>query len=122
MSKELFYQLALSMIPYVGPVQAKILLQHCEPEEIFHAKRSWLEKLEGIGPVRAGSIKNFKNFHAVEEELQFLEKNEIHPLFLTDPFYPKRLLNCYDSPILLYYKGTADLNSEKIIAIVGTRN
>ena len=36
--------------------------------------------------------------------------------------YPKRLLNCYDSPTLLYYKGEADLNSEKIIAVIGTRN
>jgi DNA processing protein len=30
-------------------------------------------------------------------------------------------LNCYDSPTLLFYKGTADLNPAKIISIVGTR-
>jgi len=30
-------------------------------------------------------------------------------------------LNCYDSPTLLFYKGTADLNASKIISIVGTR-
>ncbi|MES1221692.1 MAG: DNA-processing protein DprA, partial [Bacteroidota bacterium] len=35
---------------------------------------------------------------------------------------PKRLLNCYDSPTLLYYKGTADLNASKIVAIIGTRS
>jgi len=36
--------------------------------------------------------------------------------------YPERLRNCYDAPALLYYKGNADLNSAKIISIVGTRN
>jgi DNA processing protein len=41
---------------------------------------------------------------------------------LTDKEYPQRLLNCYDSSSLLYYKGNADLNASKIIAIVGTRN
>jgi len=30
-------------------------------------------------------------------------------------------LNCYDSPTLLFYKGSADLNATKIISIVGTR-
>ena len=32
------------------------------------------------------------------------------------------MLNCYDSPTLLYYKGEADLNGDKIVAIIGTRN
>ena len=31
-------------------------------------------------------------------------------------------MNCYDSPTLLYYKGNADLNTSKIVAVVGTRN
>src|SRR4029077_11668573 len=51
----------------------------------------------------------------------FVEKYKIKPLFFTDENYPKRLLNCYDSPALLYYKGNSDLNSYKTIAIIGTR-
>jgi DNA processing protein len=109
------------MVPNIGPVQAKILLQHCEPEEIFHAKKSFLEKLDGIGPVRADSIKKFDGFNRAEDEIKFIEKYKIKPLFLTDEAYPKRLLNCYDSPTMLFYKGTADLNASKIIAIIGTR-
>jgi len=122
MNPELLYQLALTLIPNIGPVQAKILLQHCNPEEIFHAKKSFLEKIEGIGPVRAASISLFKDFTKAEEEINFLEKYKIKPIFLTDADYPKRLLNCYDSPTLLYYKGEADLNASKIIAIIGTRS
>lgn len=106
----------------MGAVQAKILLQHCNAEEIFHAKKSFLEKVEGIGPIRAASIRSFKDFERAEKEIRFIEKYKIKPLFLTDPAYPRRLLNCYDSPTLLYYKGDADLNAEKIIAVIGTRS
>lgn len=50
-----------------------------------------------------------------------MEKNNIKPLFYLDKEYPKRLLHCEDSPVLLYCKGNANLNAEKIISIVGTR-
>ncbi len=122
MNSELLYQLALTLVPNIGPVQAKILLQHCEAEEIFHAKKTFLEKIEGIGPIRAASITSFRDFSEAEEEIKFIEKYKIKTLFLTDKDYPQRLLNCYDSPTLLYYKGTADLNASKIIAIIGTRS
>jgi DNA processing protein len=122
MNPELLYQLALTQIPNIGPVQAKLLLQHCDVEEIFHAKKSFLEKIEGIGPVRAAGIASFKNFSKAEKELAFIEKYKIRTLFLTDKDYPKRLLNCYDSPTLLFYKGNADLNASRIIAVIGTRS
>ncbi len=122
MNTELIYQLALTLVPQIGPVQAKLLLQHCNPEEIFHAKKHFLEKIEGIGPVRAAAITSFKDFSKAEKEIAFIEKYKIRPLFLTDKDYPKRLLNCYDSPVMLYYKGDADLNHHRMIAIVGTRH
>jgi DNA processing protein len=122
MDSELLYQLSLTLIPNIGPVQAKILLQHCNAEEIFHAKKSYLEKIEGIGPIRAASIVSFKDFSKAEEEIRFIEKYKIKILFVTDKDYPQRLLNCYDSPTLLYYKGGADLNATKIVAIIGTRS
>ncbi len=122
MSKDLLYQIALTLIPNIGPVQAKILLQQYEPEEIFRAKRSSLESMEGIGTIRANNIKDFSDFKTAENEIAFIEKYKITPLFLTHDKYPKRLLNCYDSPIILYYRGNADLNVSKIIAVIGTRN
>ncbi len=122
MNSELLYQLSLTLIPHIGPVQAKILLQHCNPEEIFHAKKSFLERIEGIGPVRAASIAAFNDFSQAEEEIKFIEKYRIKTLFITDKDYPKRLLNCYDSPTMLYYKGDADLNASRIVAIIGTRS
>lgn len=122
MHSELLYQLSLTLIPNIGPVQAKILLQQYNVKDIFKAKRTELEKLEGIGTIRAESIKSFSDFSKAEGEIVFIEKYKLRPVFISDKDYPKRLLNCYDSPTLLYYKGEADLNSNKIIAIIGTRS
>jgi DNA processing protein len=121
MSGDILYQIALTLIPNIGPIQAKLLLQHYDAAEIFKARRHDLERLEGIGGFKANSIKSFTDFKAAEEEIAFIEKYNIQPLFITDPAYPKRLLNCYDSPTLLYYKGSADLNASKTIAVIGTR-
>lgn len=123
LSAELLYQLALTEVPNIGCVHAKILVQEFgSAEKIFKSKQQLLEKIEGIGEVRAKAIKSFHDFSKAEEEIKFVEKYKINPLFITDKNYPKRLLNCYDSPTLLFYKGDANLNVSKIIAIIGTRN
>lgn len=120
---ELLYQLALTLVPNIGDVQAKTLIHHFgDATTVFRSKKYELERIEGIGEVRAASIKQFTDFNIAEREIAFIEKNKIRTLFLTDPAYPKRLLNCTDSPTILFYKGTADLNASRIIAIVGTRH
>lgn len=122
MPAPLFYHLALLQVPLIGPVQAKILLQHFTAEDIFKAKRAFIEKIDGIGAVRAQHIKQFSNFQRIEEEIRFLEKYNISPLLYTDPAYPQRLLKFHDAPTVLYYKGNAPLNHDKNIAVVGSRS
>jgi DNA processing protein len=122
MNNDLLYQIALTLVPNIGNVHAKALVNiYGDAESIFKAKRKELESIEGIGTVRAKSIKEFESFLSSKEEIEFIEKYKITPLFITDEKYPKRLLNCYDSPVLLYYRGNADLNVSKVISIVGTR-
>ena len=123
MTEELLHQIALTLVPNIGCVQAKILTTHLEnASSIFKTKKSHLEKIEGIGAVRAKSIATFNDFPKAEEELSFIKKYKIQPLFITDKNYPQRLLNCYDPPTILFYKGNADLNASKVITVIGTRN
>lgn len=123
LNQDLLYQLALTEVPNVGYVRAKILATHFgNAENIFKSSLKELASIEGIGTVPANSIKSFTNFSKAEDEIKFIEKYKIKPLFLTDKNYPQRLLNCYDSPTLLFYKGDADLNTSKVVAIIGTRN
>jgi DNA processing protein len=123
LSTDLKYQVALGLVPNIGDVHAKALINHFgNAEAIFTARKKELEGLDGIGTIRAAAIKNFHDFEKAEEEIGFIKKYGITPLFITHKNYPQRLLNCYDSPSMLYYKGNADLNASKIIAVVGTRN
>lgn len=122
MSTDLLYQLALGDVPHIGNTQAKTLCEHFgTAHDIFRASQASLEKIENIGEVRARSIKKFSNFKKAEKELAFIHKYDIKPIFFRDEDYPKRLLNCADPPVLLFYKGIANLNAPKIVSIVGTR-
>ena len=66
----LLYQIALTLIPNIGPVQARLLLQHLNVDEIFKTKKNILEKIEGFGEIRARSIVTFKDFKEAEKELK----------------------------------------------------
>ncbi len=124
MSENLKYQIALSLIPNIGDILAKRLVAYCgSPEAVFKEKKTALEKVPGIGAAYADSVikVNDSVFKRAEEEISFIEKNNITPLFYLDKNYPKRLTYCEDSPVMLYFKGNTDLNTQKQISIVGTR-
>lgn len=120
---ELLYKIALTLIPGVGSVNGKNLVAYCGGvSAVFTEKKRVLLKIPGIGEQTVHSIINHNVFARAEEELLFIEKNNISPLFFLDKEYPFRLKQCNDSPLLLYYKGNVDLNAQKIVAVVGTRN
>ena len=56
-----------------------------------------------------------------EAELEWAEHNGVQVLCLGDERYPRRLSECCDAPLVLFYQGTADLNCPRIINVVGTR-
>lgn len=120
--QKLIYQIALTQIPNVGDVLAKNLVSYCGGvEAVFKEKKAKLLRVPGIGEFTADSICNFKNFEKSEEELKFIQKHKIIPLFYLDEAYPFRLKEIADAPCLLYYLGNADLNNTKVVSIVGTR-
>jgi DNA processing protein len=122
MSENLKYKIALTLIPNIGDILAKRLVAYCgSVEGVFKEKKFALEKIPGIGTAYAKQVIDHSIFDRAEEEIKFMEKNNITPVFYLDEIYPKRLTHCEDSPVMLYFKGDANLNSEKIISIVGTR-
>ena len=122
MLQELHYRIALTFIPQIGDVVAKGLLeQFGTASAIFTARQRDLERTPGVGTLRAAAIRHFSDFRRVEEEISFLERQQIKPVFYTDAGYPKRLQHCYASPVMLYTKGAVDLLAPRVLAIVGTR-
>jgi DNA processing protein len=123
MRSELVYRLALTLVPSIGDVHARQLVEHFgNATSVFNASIQQLEKVEGLGPSKALCIQRFTDFDKAEKERHYIEKYGLRTLFLTDKDYPQRLLNCYDAPILLFYKGTANLNASRMLGIVGSRN
>ncbi len=119
---ELFYRIALTKIPKVGAVNAKNLIAHCgSAEAVFKSQKTSLTKINGIGEGIADYILHSEVLNWAERELAFVEKYKVRVLYHTDPDYPRRLCMQADCPMLLYYKGTADLNAQRIVGIVGTR-
>lgn len=122
MNNEWLYRIALTRIPGIGDIHAKALLARFgEASEIFKASARLLEKTTGIGNIRAREIRKFKGFDECEKELRFITDKRITPLFIKEDDYPRRLSHCYDAPVMLYYKGHADLNADRIVSVVGTR-
>lgn len=122
MDKDLVYKIALTQIPGIGSVLAKNLIGYCGGvRDVFEKSKSFLKKAPGIGDIIANNIKSFKNFTRAEEEVEFVERNGIRPIFFLDKEYPFRLKNIPDCPILLYTKGNKNLSPDKCIAVVGTR-
>lgn len=121
--KELIYQIGLTLIPNVGDVNAKSLVSYCgSASEVFNTKEKLLQKIPGIGAINAKKIISNKDvLKRAEEEVEFVLKYKIKPIFFTDAEYPQRLKFCNDSPVMMYYKGNASLNAERIVAVVGTR-
>ncbi len=123
MEEEVLNQIALSLTPGIGKVLARQLISYCgSAKEVFAAPKRKLVKIPGIGEKIAESVLSKAGFSVADFVLEQARKQEVQILFFTHPDFPARLKNLHDAPLLLYYKGNANLNTQKIIAVVGTRN
>lgn len=122
-SNTLKYQIGLTLIKGVGIQLAKNLIAYVgSAEGIFKEKQRVLSTIPNIGAVISKEIATTNALEKAEKEVEFILKNGIKTYFFTDKSYPFRLKECYDAPILLYQKGDINLNGEKMIGMVGTRN
>jgi len=123
MNGELRYKIAVGLIPKIGPVLTKRLIAYCgSAEGIFRSKRQTLGKIPGIGEKLVDYITRPVDLSVVDAELEFIARHRIRALFYLDEGYPERLRQCEDAPVVLYTRGTAELNRTRVISIVGTRN
>jgi DNA processing protein len=119
----LAYKIAISLIPGIGSVTARNLIAYVgSVEGVFQEKEKNLLKIPGIGEVNAKRVVRQNVLERAKKEVEFVLKNRIRTFFYLDDNYPTRLKGCSDAPIVLYFKGNANLNERRIISVVGTRN
>lgn len=121
-SEELLYILALQHIPNLGDTTAKKLIGHFgTAKNVLKQRKQNLLKIDGIGAYRLSGFFDVAHLKAAEEELKFIEKNNIKTLYFKDSDYPNKLKHCIDGPVLLFQRGNINLNNQKVISVVGTR-
>lgn len=123
MTEDKLYQVALSLIPKIGPVLSKQLINYFEsPKKVLSTPKAKLTKIPGVGDKLAALIPRQKDLLAeAERVINESFKADIAVHYYKEASYPRRLLAVPDSPVVLYSKGKVELNPLKTVGIVGSR-
>ena len=122
-SEKLLAVLRLQATKNVGDILAKKLITAVgSVENVFKEKPHVLHKINGIGTQVTQHLFDKNNLKRAEEELNYIQQNNIAFSYFLEDDYPQNLKHCVDAPILIFKDGNLNLNNDKIISIVGTRN
>ena len=122
MVEEISYWVALSLVPGVGSVLFKRLLdQFKTPDAVFRATLRDLLRVEGIGKRVAEEILKGPAEEKTERELRLVKEAGGTLLTIADEHYPLRLREIYDPPPLLYLRGELREEDNLALSIVGSR-
>src|SRR4030081_406041 len=114
--------IALNMLPTVGPVRLRKLLEvFKEPQQILAAKRTELRKVEGIGNEVSDQISNWESIVDLPAELERVSDFVELVLTQNSAAYPKSLREIHAPPIVLYVWGKLKDRDQHAIGIIGAR-
>src|SRR5215468_4141820 len=114
--------IALNMLPTVGPVRLRKLLEvFQEPQQILAAKHNELRKVEGIGNEVADQISNWQSTVDLSAELQRIRDFGATVIMQESPSYPRPLREIHAPPIVLYVWGELHERDHHAIGVIGAR-
>ena len=120
---EIFYTMALTRLTNFNFQQALELYRTIGGAQLIYEHRNDIgDIIKDSSPRLKAALKDWDEpMKRAEFELKFMQEHQIRAITLNNDDYPQRLRECADAPIIMYYKGNADLNQAKVISIVGTR-
>ena len=123
-NQETLYAVALTRINYFNVATSLQLYRKLgSATNIMEHRHDIRAVLPDATPRLIKALKDISDaMRRAEKELEFDENHRIKPLVFNDDDYPQRLRECEDAPLVVYYRGTADLNKQRIISVVGTRH
>src|SRR5437868_9665678 len=114
--------IALNMLPTVGPVRLRKLLQvFGTPERVLIAKRGELRAVEGIGGEVADQIAAWQSTLDLAAELNRIRDFAATVITQESPSYPKSLREIHAPPIVLYVWGELQDRDLHAIGVIGAR-
>ena len=123
-SEETYYSIALTRISGFSQQMALHLYQTLGSSQAVYDHRNDIGDIvpEATPRLREAMSHWDDALHRAAAEMEFITNNSIRVLTLGDDAYPQRLCECPDAPLLLYYKGCANLNQRYVLNMVGTRH
>ena len=121
--QEVFYTIALTRMTGFNTQMALQLYQELgSGEAVYDHRTDIADVVPDCSPRLVEALKNWDDaLKRAAVEMEFITKHGIQALTMNDDCYPVRLRECPDAPIIIYYKGNADLNQRRVINMVGTR-
>lgn len=114
--------IALNMVPGMGPVRLRKLLEVFEtPDRVLSAKATALRAVNGIGNEVAETISHWEEHVDLPAELARIREFGAEVLTQASAGYPRLLREIYNPPIVLYVWGKLTHRDEHAIGVVGSR-
>ena len=123
-TEELTYSLTLAHVPEIGVSKYKALTSRFgNAKNVFDQPLSVLAEVNGISETTAQRILDAKeDLDVAAAQILVSEQMGIDIVMCNDEKYPSKLnLRRNDAPKFIYTKGECDLETRKILAVVGTR-
>lgn len=115
--------LLLSMVPGVGPLLRRDLLDRFETSEaVLAAAPADLRQVPGLGPKLARAITTARDEIDVQAEIRRCREAGVALIAEGDPDYPPLLAEIHDPPAVLFVRGQLLPQDAMAISIVGTRH
>ena len=123
MNEEIFYAMALTRLTNFNFQQALELYKAVGSAQGIYEHRNEIgDVVKDASPRLREALKDWSEaMTRAEFEQKFMQEHQIRALTPLDDDYPQRLCECADAPLVIYFRGNADLNQSKIVSIVGTR-
>ncbi len=113
---------ALNMLPKIGPVRVRRLLEAFgEPAAVLAAPKDRLLRVEGIGAETAKILCSWQDHADPANEIREAAERDIAIVCQDDEGYPSPLRDAYDPPLLLYVWGKIEPRDRHAIGVVGSR-
>lgn len=120
--EDLLYTIALTGIKGVGSIYARRLIETFgSAQAVFDANLHIIDSIPRIGKALLSGITQKETMERAKREIDFIDRHKIKVALYGSANYPSKLLECQDSPAILYYSGQKCWESRHIISIVGTR-
>ena len=112
--------LKIALIPEIGPIRGKRLLERFqEPGKILTARQSEIAAVLDNNIAQA-IVKKRENLD-LDTQLRLIKQHRVKIVAFDDAAYPAILKHIYDPPLVLFQQGEDLTQKQAAIAIVGTR-